>query len=231
MEKIDERSSNFRISGGLSNPFFITTKADKIVEPSPLNKEGRISSGIRNSSDVKKRCLSDGGEISESVLRSNIFGREKRLRLQASDKSEKAEPKYSLHSFQNGGSLTFKGASSERRFFMHTRSIGCIFFSCTSQNFLEISKIFMAGKSLRVLLLCFGLEPALRIFTKLMKILIALEAFEFLVDNLPERHLTYGKLTRGNHDGEEDIDFSITESRFCNKLSKICFESFSPDSI
>ena len=109
---------------------------------------------------------------------------------------------------------------------MQTRSIGCIFFSCTSQNFLEISKIFMAGKSLRVLLLCFGLEPALRIFTKLMKISIALEAFEFLVDKLSGRHLT-----RGNHDGEEDIDFSIAESRFCNKLSKICLESFSPDSI
>ena len=41
------------------------------------------------------------------------------LKMQAmltSEKFEKTEPKYSICSFQNGGSLTFKGASSERCF-------------------------------------------------------------------------------------------------------------------
>ena len=51
---------------------------------------------------------------------------------------KKTEPKYSLHSFQNGGSLTFKDVSPERRTFIQTRCKGSIFFSCTSQNFPDI---------------------------------------------------------------------------------------------
>ena len=57
------------------------------------------------------------------------------------------------------------------------------------------------------------------------------ETFEFSVDNLPGRHLSHGKLARGNYDVEGHIDFRIAESGVCNKLSKICFESFSSDSI
>ena len=91
MEKFDKWPSDFRISGGLLNPIFIITKVDETSQPSSLNKEGRISSRIRNSSNLKKRCYSQGGEISKSVLKSNIFGKEKRLRLQTIDKSEKAE--------------------------------------------------------------------------------------------------------------------------------------------
>ena len=57
------------------------------------------------------------------------------------------------------------------------------------------------------------------------------ETFECSVDNLPGRHLSHGKLARGNYDVKGYIDFRIAESRVCNKLSKICFESFSSDSI
>ena len=56
------------------------------------------------------------------------------------------------------------------------------------------------------------------------------ETFECLIDNLPGQHLTYGKHDRGNQ-GIEDFDFRISESRVCNNLSKICFQSFSSDSI
>ena len=57
---------------------------------------------------------------------------------------KKVKSKDSLHSFQNGGSLAFKGVSLERRFFMQTRFKGCRFFSCNSQNIPEISKISKA---------------------------------------------------------------------------------------
>ena len=39
--KTDERPSNFGISGGLSNPIFIRTKAYVTSQPSSFNKEGR----------------------------------------------------------------------------------------------------------------------------------------------------------------------------------------------
>ena len=51
---------------------------------------------------------------------------------------KKTEPKYSLHSLQNGRPLTFKEVSPERRSFIQTKSKGSIFFSCTSQNFPDI---------------------------------------------------------------------------------------------
>ena len=195
LEKIDQRPSNFGISGRLLNPVFIRTKANETSQRSSFNKEGRVFSSLRNSSNVKKRCHSESGEISESVLKSNISGREKRLRLQASDKSEKTEPKYSLHSFQNGGSLTFKGASSERRLFMQTRSKGCIFFSCTSQNFPEISKVSMAGKSLRVSLRVLWPGTCSENFHKTNENSDDIsETFECSVDNLPGRHISHEKL-------------------------------------
>ena len=59
------------------------------------------------------------------------------------------------------------------------------------------------------------------------------ETFECSVDNLPGRHLSHGKLARGNYDVEGHIDFRTAGagSGVCNKLSKTCFESFSSDSI
>ena len=52
------------------------------------------------------------------------------------------------------------------------------------------------------------------------------ETFERSVDNLPGRYLSHGKLARGNYHVEGHIDFRIAESGVCNKLSKICFDSF-----
>ena len=78
------------------------------------------------------------------------------------------------------------------------------------------------------LCLRFGLGPAPRIFTKLIKIPIALvRCFNVQLIIYLDNNLTYEKLTRGNHDVEGHIDFSIAESGVCNKLSKLCFESFS----
>ena len=164
LEKIVQRPSNFGISGRLSNPVFIRTKANETSQPSSFNKEGRVFSRLRNSSNVKKRCHSDGGEISESVLKCNIFGREKRLRLQASHKSEKTEPKYSLHSFQSGGSFTFKGASPERR-------LKDAYFSVALHKISQKYLRFPWQGNLYELL---GLGPAPIIFIKLMKIPITL---------------------------------------------------------
>ena len=63
LEKIDDRPSYFGISGWLSNPIFIRTKTDETSQPSSFNKEGRISNGLRNSNNVKKRCHLDGEDI------------------------------------------------------------------------------------------------------------------------------------------------------------------------
>ena len=93
--------------------------------------------------------------------------------------------------FQNGGSFTFKGASPERGFFTQTRSKGCIFFSCTSQKFPEMSKIPMEAKSLRVSLLMLWPGTYSEDFHKTNENSDYIsETFEYSVDNLPGQHLT-----------------------------------------
>ena len=101
-----------------------------------------------------------------------------------------------------------------------------MFFSCTSQNFLEKSKVSMAGKSLRVFLPVLRPGTCSENFHKTNENSYHIsETFECLVDNLPGQHLSPGKLARGNYDVEGHIDVRIAESEVCDKLSRICFES------
>ena len=93
--------------------------------------------------------------------------------------------------FQNGGYFTFKGASPERGFITQTRSKGCIFFSCTSQKFPEMSKISMQTKSLRVSLLMLWPGSYSEDFHKTNENSDYIsETFEYSVDNLPGQNLT-----------------------------------------
>ena len=109
---------------------------------------------------------------------------------------------------------------------------GCLFFNINSQNFAEISQSSVEKKS-RIYLPCFSnLQSAPIIFTKLMKIQIALmrrfnvRLIIYLVGILVVgSSLEEMVMSRGH------IDFHITKSGVCYKLSKISFESFSPSSI
>ena len=111
--------------------------------------------------------------VGKSVFKSNIFDREKRLTLQASNKSEKTEPKYSLHRSQNEESH-FNGASSERRFLCKLDLKYAYFSMAFGRNSQKYLRLPWRGNLYEFLCLCIGLGPALRIFTKLMKILIEL---------------------------------------------------------
>ena len=109
---------------------------------------------------------------------------------------------------------------------------GCLFFNINSQNFAEISQSSVEKKS-RIYLPCFSnLQSAPIIFTKLMKIQIALmrrfiaRLIIYLVGILVVgSSLEEIVMSRGH------IDFHITEPGVCYKLSKIRFEFFSSNSI
>ena len=58
-------------------PIFTKIKVDETSQPNSFIKVGIISSGLRSSTNVKKRCHSDGGKISKWVFKSNIFVGEK----------------------------------------------------------------------------------------------------------------------------------------------------------
>ena len=111
------------------------------------------------------------------------------------------------------------------------RPKGCLFFNSTSQNFTEMSQGSVEKSP--VYLPCFSdLRPAPIIFTKLMKIQIALmrrfiaRLIIYLVGILVVgSSLEEIVMSRGH------IDFHITEPGVCYKLSKIRFEFFSSNSI
>lgn len=85
------------------------------------------------------------------------------------------------------------------------------------------------GNLYEFLCLCFYPRPAPRIFAKLMKIPTA------LTRRLNVRLITYLDMVGGSLEeimiSKRHIDFYITESRVCNKLSKIRFQSFSWNSV
>ena len=99
------------------------------------------------------------------------------------------------------------------------------YFSVVLHKISLISKLSMARKYLRVSMPVLLSGACSENFHKTNENSDCInETFDYVVDNLPGRHLGYGKLARGNH------QIRIAESGVC-KLPKIYFESFSSDSI
>ena len=69
--------------------------------------------------------------------------------------------------------------------------------------------------------LCFGLGPVLLIFTKLLKIRIALLRRIDVRINIFGRHVSNGPNVGRNLASKEDIDFSVTKFRFYHKSKKV----------
>ena len=96
-------------------PFLSEPKQMKPLNPVHLSETE--NSLLENQSHAKKRCHSDDEGLSKSVFKPIIFFDREETRA-------KNEPKYPIRSIQNGGSITFTGASSESWFFMQTRPKG-----------------------------------------------------------------------------------------------------------
>lgn len=109
---------------------------------------------------------------------------------------------------------------------------GCLFFNINSQNFAEISQSSVEKKS-RIYLPCFSnVQSAPIIFTKLMKIQIALmRRFNVRLIIYLVGILVVGSSLEEMVMSRGYIDFHITKSGVCRKLSKIYFESFSSNSV
>ena len=81
---------------------------------------------------------------------------------------------YSLSSFQNGGFVSDNRTTFAKRLYVQSGSKGCLLLSSYPSEFTE-EPAFPVGSSLyQLLCFCFGLYPAPLVFTKLLKVPIAL---------------------------------------------------------
>ena len=121
----------------------------KLPHPDYLTEIKKISSVLGKFKSCQEKHSDDGG-FSKS--------RFKYKRQYASGKFEKIEPKYPICSFQTGGSLTFKGASSERRLFVETRPTGCLFSVALHKISHKYVQFPWRGDLYEFLCLCSGMD-------------------------------------------------------------------------
>ena len=171
-----------------------------------------------------KRCHSDGGGFSNSISKFNIFGNEKTLDTD-SDKLKKTNQNIPHEQFKMEGLSLFKVLQKDR--ILRRLDPKHAYISVALQEISQKDVRFQwPGSLYEFICLCFCPRPTPRIFAKLMKIPTA------LTRRLNVRLITYLEDMVGGSLEEiliskRLIDFYITESRVCNKLSKIRFQSFS----
>lgn len=171
-----------------------------------------------------KRCHSDGGGFSTSISKFNIFGKEKTQDTDSDKLKKKLDQKIPHVQFKMEGLSLLKVLQKDH--FLRRLDPKHAYISVALQEISQKNVRFRwPGNLYEFLCLCFYPRPAPRIFAKLMKIPTA------LTRRLNVRLITYLDMVGDSLEeimiSKRHIDFYITESRVCNKLSKIRFQSFS----
>ena len=111
-------------------------------------------------------------DSSQDEFELHLFCRKERFNAEPSHQSENLEPAYLLRTFQNGGIISFKKAIKRSRFSMQGRLERCILRCSIARRITELC--VLSGKAnYQFVCLCFDLATAPLVFTKLMKIPIA----------------------------------------------------------
>ena len=76
-----------------------------------------------------------------------------------------------------------------------------------------------SGKLYEFIWLCFGLSPAHRIFTKILK--VPIKAIEHSNNHISGRHVITGENNGGDFSSQRHTNFSVATSGVCNKSKEI----------
>jgi len=91
-----------------------------------------------------------------------------------SDKLKKPKQTHTLPAFQDGGVVFAEGYASSKRLYDKIGSERCLFFGTPRYTISKVCEFSVEEKIYQFLCMCFGLGPAPRLFTKLMKVPISL---------------------------------------------------------
>ena len=128
-----------------------------------------VGEGSNNASLAKQ-----GSACSKSISEQYFPCKERRWGLPSGYKSKNSESVYTLYALQNGKFADFKICDEGKRLHVQNRFEGQLFYSTSRQIMSSSSEVFMGRESLQISVSLFGLGPAPRVFTKILKVPISL---------------------------------------------------------
>ena len=159
----------------------------------------------------------------KSVSKFNIYSPKKGLRAPPCDKPKEIEQAYSLYPFQNGGSFSLEGNTSQRGLHVQDRPKRCILFSATKSQIPKICEFQVERSNLSVSL------PLLRPGTSTQDIYKTTEGSYFSdeeaecsIDNFSGRYSTDGCLGGGVDIGMGHPHLPTSEFGFSDQYKEIC---------
>ena len=218
--KINSRCEYFVHCAGFQNSFLpnpISVWSSPISKGEPRRK---VTNKFRNKVNVEERCNSTD-EIRTGKFLDNLFLLNK--------KDGGHRPVINLkflnsfipyQHFKIQGMHLIKDLLQEHDFLIKIDLKDAYFGISLDKRSRKYILFQWEGNLYEFLCLCFGLGPAPLIFTKLLKIAIALLT-RIKKYNIFRRHASDGPNVEINFASKGDIDFSVTKFRFCDKFKKL----------
>ena len=222
--KVNKRSLHFRVSKGLSGSISIRTISNGTSQHNFNESGGNCHSGPRNSENVEERCNKiSPTQRKKSVSKFNIYSPKKGLRASPCDKPKEIEQAHSLYPFQNGGSFSLEGNTSQRGLHVQDQPKRCILFSATKPQISKICEFQVERSNLSVSL------PLLWPGTNTQDIYKTTEGSHFSdeevecsIYNFSARYSTDGCLVGGVDIGTGHSHLPTSEFRFSDQYIEIC---------
>ena len=210
--KINSRCEYFFHCAGFQNSFLSNPIS---VWSSPISKgepKGKVTNKFRNKGNVEERAKSELGEFLSTLFLVNKKDRGHRpvinLKFRNSFIPYQHLKMKRLH--------LIKDLLQEHDFLMKIDLKDAYFGIPLDKSSRKYIRFQWEGNLYEFLCLCFGLGPAPLIFTKLLKIAIAL--LTRIKKYIFRRHASDGPNVEINFASKGDIDFSVTKFRFCDKF-------------
>ena len=149
--KVNRRSLHFRVSKGISDSISIRTISNGTSQLNFNESGGNCHSGPGKSGNVEERCNKiSPTQHKKSVSKFNIYSPKKGLRVSPCDKPKEIKQGRSLYPFQNGGSFSLEGNTSQRGLHVQDRHKRCIFFGATKSQIPKMCEFQVERSNLSV---------------------------------------------------------------------------------
>ena len=224
MGKTVPRPRDSKYCKRLQHPFPKGTPPNVTAKNDSNDKQTRIVNTQGNRRDVRERSHPASSTNYKPVFEQYFPSTEKRWGKSSRNKSKKVEGVHTLSTFKNGRVASPPFVNGTGRFPLQNRLERCIFFNSTESGVQAISKILMEGQPVRIYMpvLWLGLCPT-DIYQTLKGSYCITQTFKHTNHYLSRRYANPGKIPSEGNPSTGHIDFSVTETRLCDKFAEVHF--------
>ena len=169
LEKINQGSEYPEFSRWLCKPFQRKPFQSEIPFQLITSREQQKLMDKEVQETLKKTAIRQANTVKGEFLSNLFLVRKTDKGAKGSNKSETSKCIYTIQSLQNGRILESEIFVTRGRLSVQARSKGCILLCSFTEKIEEIRSVPLVRNLYEFLCLCFGLGPAPRIFTKLLK--------------------------------------------------------------